>query len=233
MSSSSNVENLSPGVLRGLMRELGELAKAPLEDITLHLDPQDVTDIQATIQGPVGTPFAGGQFRVKLVLGKDFPTSPPKGFFLTRMFHPNVAASGEICVNALKKDWNPGLGIRHILMVIRCLLIQPNPESALNEEAGKLLLEAYDDYHARAKMMTEIHAKSAKSKSLEEEGPASKKQATDKVMADKKKILNQKKRDPSGYNNVWSTVRCGVVYCKVWSGLVWGVEWSTVRCGVV
>jgi hypothetical protein len=29
--------------------------------------------------------------------------------------------------------------------VIRCLLIYPNPESALDEEAGKLLLEAYED----------------------------------------------------------------------------------------
>ena len=65
----------------------------------------------------MGTPFAGGQFRVKLVLGKDFPTAPPKGFFLTRIFHPNVAASGEICVNSLKKDWNPNLGIKYILMV--------------------------------------------------------------------------------------------------------------------
>ena len=46
-----------------------------------------------------------------------------------------------------------------LLQVIRCLLIQPNPESALNEEAAKLLLEAYDDYYSRAKMMTEIHAK--------------------------------------------------------------------------
>lgn len=34
----------------------------------------------------------------------------------------------------------------------------PNAESALNEEAGKLLLEHYDDYFQRAKMMTEIHA---------------------------------------------------------------------------
>lgn len=39
------------------------------------------------------------------------------------------------------------------------MLIVPNPESALNEEAGKLLLEQYDDYFQRAKMMTEIHAK--------------------------------------------------------------------------
>lgn len=38
------------------------------------------------------------------------------------------------------------------------MLIVPNAESALNEEAGKLLLEQYEDYSQRAKMMTEIHA---------------------------------------------------------------------------
>ena len=44
-------------------------------------------------------------------------------------------------MNTLKKDWSPDLGIKHILLVIKCLLVVPNPESALNEEAGKLLLE--------------------------------------------------------------------------------------------
>lgn len=34
----------------------------------------------------------------------------------------------------------------------------PNAESALNEEAGRLLLEAYEDYEKRAQMMTKIHA---------------------------------------------------------------------------
>ena len=41
---------------------------------------------------------------------------------------------------------------------MKCLLIYPNPESALNEEAGRLLLEQYQDYFSHAKMMTEIHA---------------------------------------------------------------------------
>ena len=49
---------------------------------------------------------------MKLVLGKSFPAEPPKGFFITKIFHPNVASNGEICVNTLKKDWNPKLGIR-------------------------------------------------------------------------------------------------------------------------
>lgn len=122
-----------------------------------------------------GTPYMGGIFRVKLTLGKGFPVEPPKAYFLTKIFHPNVAQNGEICVNTLKKDWKSDLGIKHILLVrtivfvkrlclkivfqtIKCLLIVPNAESALNEEAGKLLLEHYDDYSQRAKMMTEIHA---------------------------------------------------------------------------
>lgn len=41
---------------------------------------------------------------------------------------------------------------------VKCLLIVPNAESALNEEAGRLLLEDYEEYAKRARMMTEIHA---------------------------------------------------------------------------
>lgn len=46
--------------------------------------------------------------------------------------------------------------------MVRCLLIEPNPESALNQEAGKLLLEDYEDFARRARMMTRIHAKPKK-----------------------------------------------------------------------
>lgn len=87
-----------------------------------------------------------------------------KGFFVTKIFHPNIRQpSGEICVNTLKKDWNPGHDLRHVLMVIRCLLIEPFPESALNEDAAKLMLENYDEYFSRAKMLTNIHAISVNS----------------------------------------------------------------------
>ena len=53
---------------------------------------------------------------------------------------------------------------------MKCLLIYPNPESALNEEAGKLLLEQYAEYSKQAKMMTEIyaHAPTSKTKSSDQ-----------------------------------------------------------------
>ena len=87
------------------------------------------------------------------------PGSRPK-LLSTNIFHPNVSKGGDICVNTLKQDWKPTHGIRHILMVIRCLLIEPFPESALNDEASKLLLEDYEEYARRAKLMTSIHAAS-------------------------------------------------------------------------
>ncbi len=49
--------------------------------------------------------------------------------------------------------------VMFLFQTVKCLLIYPNAESALNEEAGKLLLEQYQDYFSRAKMMTEIHAR--------------------------------------------------------------------------
>jgi len=161
-STCSNVENLSPQVIRQISKELSSMVSNPPEGIHVCLNDDDVSDIQAIIDGPSCTPYYGGAFRVKLVLGKDFPSSPPKGFFITKIFHPNVSRNGEICVNTLKKDWKSDLGIKHILLTIKCLLIVPNPESALNEEAGKMLLEHYDDYCRRAKMMTEIHAQPIK-----------------------------------------------------------------------
>jgi len=115
-------------------------------------------DVTGIIQGPESTPYAGGYFKVKFKFTEEFPAAPPKCWFATKIFHPNVGPTGEICVNTLKKDWKSEYGIGHILVTVKCLLIYPNPESALDEEAGKLLLENYDDYCSRAKLITSVHA---------------------------------------------------------------------------
>lgn len=137
--------------------------KKNLEGITLVDGPNadNLHDIYADIEGPEDTPYFGGVFRIRLSLPSTYPRNPPKGYVLTPIFHPNVSERGEICVNTLKrdKDWEPKLGISHILMVIRCLLIVPNPESALNEEAGRLLLEDWESFAKRARLFTRIHAK--------------------------------------------------------------------------
>lgn len=117
--------------------------------------------LQAEIEGPTGTPYAQKFFQLKLVLPADFPNSPPRGFFLTKIYHPNVDMStGAICVNTLKRDWSSAVSMSHVLGVIRCLLIVPFPESSLNDEAGKLFMESYEEYARRAKLMANVHARS-------------------------------------------------------------------------
>jgi len=49
--------------------------------------------------------------------------------------------------------------------VVRCLLINPFPESALNDEAGKLFMEDYATYFKKAQMMSQVHAGRASSSS--------------------------------------------------------------------
>jgi len=143
-------------------KEMKKLSQEPLDGIKVVMNEEDITDVQAEIKGPDQTPFEQGVFKVKLVLPSDYPHAPPKGYFRTSIFHPNISKAGEICVNTLKKDWSPSLGIGHVLQVVRCLLINPFPESALNEEAGKLFMEDYAEYCKKARMYTEVHARAAK-----------------------------------------------------------------------
>jgi ubiquitin-conjugating enzyme E2 S len=117
---------------------------------------------------------SGFFFELKLVLSSDFPNSPPRGFFLTKIYHPNVNnTSGDICVNTLKKDWTPSTTVSHVLSVIRCLLIVPFPESSLNDEAGKLFMDSYDEYARRAKLMAGIHARRVPSSAPTDVSPSS------------------------------------------------------------
>jgi len=140
------------------MRELSELQTSPPEGIRVVTSEDNMLDVTGIVEGPEGTPYTGGYFRVKFAFTEEFPAAPPKCRMITKIFHPNVSAAGEICVNTLKKDWKSTYGIAHILVTVKCLLIHPNPESALDEEAGKLLLENYDSYCDRARLITSVHA---------------------------------------------------------------------------
>lgn len=51
---SNNLENLSPQVIRGVIREMQQLVSAPPEGIKVQINEENVADIQAHIEGPAG-----------------------------------------------------------------------------------------------------------------------------------------------------------------------------------
>jgi ubiquitin-conjugating enzyme E2 A len=54
----------------------------------------------ATIEGVEGTPWEGGLFTLKLQFTENYPNSPPRVKFLTKMFHPNIYNDGRICLDS-------------------------------------------------------------------------------------------------------------------------------------
>ena len=152
--NSSNEYCIPPQMINALYKQEIYLKNNPINGISYYFNENDITDIQADIEGPTATPYEGGIFRVKIKIPYQFPNNAPKGIFLTKIFHPNISEQGEICVNTLKRDWDPkNWSLSNLFQVIRCLLIIPFPQSALNEEAGKLFMEDYSQFFKIAKIL--------------------------------------------------------------------------------
>lgn len=89
------------------------------------------------LQGPEGSAFQGGLFKLELFLPEDYPMSPPKVRFLTKIYHPNIDKLGRICLDILKDRWSPALQIRTVLLSIQALLSSPNPDDPLANDVAQ------------------------------------------------------------------------------------------------
>ena len=77
---------------------------------------------RATIIGPDGTPYAKGVFKLDIQFPADYPFKPPKIKFMTRVYHPNIDGSGNICLDILDAQWSPALTTSKVLLSICSLL---------------------------------------------------------------------------------------------------------------
>lgn len=69
----------SPIIIKALMRQKKELLNKHPDGVKLICNGDDPLDIQAEIEGPKGTPYQSGVFKVKIVIYSEFPNMAPKG----------------------------------------------------------------------------------------------------------------------------------------------------------
>lgn len=143
-----------PPNLKRLIKEEKEMRNEPPAGCSAGpLNNDDMTKWIATIEGPVGTPYEGGHFKLEIEFPSDYPFKPPQIKFITKIFHPNIGTDGNVCLDILKKEWSPILTISKVLLSISSLLGDPNPSDPLNAEAAKCLKEDKALYEKKVKDM--------------------------------------------------------------------------------
>ncbi len=88
-------------------------------------------------------PYAGQihVLQIKFAYGSNtkyaFPKSPPSLTFITPIYHANVYRAGAICLDIIRDEkWSPMYHIDAIFASMELLLVEPNPSSPANGEAG-------------------------------------------------------------------------------------------------
>lgn len=102
------------------------------------VEEDNYTNWKATIIGPDDTPYKGGIFDLLIEITPQYPFKPPKARFLTKIYHPNINNSGDICLDILKHNWSPALTLDKVLLSILMLLQCPNPDDPLDPAAASL-----------------------------------------------------------------------------------------------
>ncbi|PVU95961.1 hypothetical protein BB559_002544 [Furculomyces boomerangus] len=109
----------------------------------------------AIILGPAETPFEDGTFKLIMNFDESYPNRPPTVRFISEMFHPNVYANGDLCLDILQSRWSPAYDVSAILTSIQSLLHDPNPNSPANAEAAALYRENRREYVRRIRETVE------------------------------------------------------------------------------
>ncbi|KAI1076660.1 ubiquitin-conjugating enzyme/RWD-like protein [Whalleya microplaca] len=111
----------------------------------------DMTHLKASIPGPPGTPYEGGQYIVDVVIPPEYPFRPPIMRFDTKIWHPNVSSqTGAICLDTLSSAWSPVLTIKSTLLSLQSLFESPEPKDPQDAEVAKMMMINPDGFCKKA-----------------------------------------------------------------------------------
>ncbi len=144
--------------LKRIEKELLDLMKDPPANCSACPDEKDQYHWQATIVGPDDSPYADGVYFLNIHFPTDYPFKPPKCNFTAKIYHPNIDSNGCINLDILKDKWSPALTISKVLLSISSLLIDANPDDALEPEIAHIYKTDRPKYEATAREWTHKYA---------------------------------------------------------------------------
>ncbi len=84
-----------------IQKELAMMHRDPPHGISAWARAENTLEVEAVIIGPEQTPYAGGSFKLVVLVPERYPFEPPKVSFATPIYHPNIDTAGRICLDTL------------------------------------------------------------------------------------------------------------------------------------
>lgn len=150
---ANNNHRPSPTGTRRLLAELRSLSRTALDpsalgsaDFPFSITPlpdssssHSIREFLAKFPGPPSTPYSGGIFHLRLSVPASYPTQPPRVWFATKTYHPNVQQpGGEVCAHGLGVDWNAAAWeLRTVVLAVASLLAAPDLMDPLLAEVAR------------------------------------------------------------------------------------------------
>jgi len=145
-----------------ISREYAEISSNPLEGVSITPIDRDMFRWNIKLTGPPGSPYAGGTFKLLLTLPDNYPFKPPILTFQTKIYHPNVSNDdkGSMCLGILRSDqWKPSCRIAAVLEMARGLMLEPNPDDAVENYIADEYKNRKSSFDKTAKDWTKQYAK--------------------------------------------------------------------------
>ncbi|XP_014614277.1 PREDICTED: uncharacterized protein LOC106792387 [Polistes canadensis] len=137
-----------------LLSELKSLRMDPPEGIEATPLDQMCCHWQATITGPVGSPYEGGLFYLYLQVPYSYPMCPPVVRFLTKILHPNVSRHGDVGIDSIHHNWSLALTISKVLISVQSLLTDPYCQVCMEPELGEMYMNDREKFEEVARAWT-------------------------------------------------------------------------------
>ena len=128
----------TPGEIR-IQKDISDL-DASISDSVTFPNPNDLTNFVVTVT-PVSGFWAQCPYVFHFSIPANYPHEAPKILCKTKVYHPNIDTSGNICLNILRAEWKPVLDINSIINGLYFLFYEPEPNDPLNHKAAKHLRE--------------------------------------------------------------------------------------------
>ncbi|XP_058907257.1 NEDD8-conjugating enzyme UBE2F isoform X3 [Kogia breviceps] len=141
---------------RLLVKEVAELeANLPCTCKVYFPDPNKLHCFQLTVTPDEGY-YQGGKFQFETEVPDAYNMVPPKVKCLTRIWHPNITETGEICLSLLREHsidgtgWAPTRTLKDVVWGLNSLFTDLlNFDDPLNIEAAEHHLRDKEDFRSK------------------------------------------------------------------------------------